>query len=92
MTGIEVGTDGFTVDADLVAERFGIGTDRLRDLMRAGTITTVCETGEGADTGRSRLNFIYGNRVLQLVVDGAGNQVEAPRIEYLRSQPRADAR
>lgn len=85
MPDITFDMDGITVDARVVAEGFGIGESKLRTLMQAGTITTRCETGQGEDAGRTRLNFLYGNRVLRLIVDADGTLIEAPRIEFTNS-------
>lgn len=82
---VKIGDGQVTVDAALVAEGFGLDQQRLRSLMQAGTITTRCETGEGGDAGRTRLNFRYGNRVLRLTVDDTGALVEPARIDFLRS-------
>ena len=82
---VKIGDGRVTVDAALVAEGFGLDQQRLRSLMQAGTITTRCETGEGGDAGRTRLNFRYGNRVLRLTVDDTGALVEPARIDFLRS-------
>lgn len=64
MSAIRISGSEITVDAALVAEGFGMSNAKLQALMRAGTITSRCETGEGVDAGRTRLNFLYGNRVL----------------------------
>ena len=85
MSAVSIGDEQVTVEAALVAEGFGLDEQRLRDLMQAGTITTRCETGEGEDAGRTRLNFLYGNRVLRLTVDAAGEMVEPTQIDFVRS-------
>ena len=85
MSAISIGDAEITVDAALVAEGFGMSEAKLRDLMRAGTVSSRCETGEGDDAGRTRLSFIYGNRVLRLTADAEGNLIEPARIEFARS-------
>lgn len=85
MNGISIGDAEITVDAALLAEGFGISEAKLRSLMRAGSITSRCEVGEGEDAGRTRLNFLYGNRVLRLAVDAAGNLVDPIRIQHTGS-------
>lgn len=76
MTGVSVGADGvaggFTVDAALIATAFAIDEDRVRACMRAGEMTSQCETGVDADAGRFRLTFRYGSRALRLTVNEAG--------------------
>ena len=49
MSAISISEAGITVDAVLVAKGFGVSEAKLRALMRAGTITSRCETGEGVD-------------------------------------------
>lgn len=83
MSAVSISETGITVDAALVAQGFGVSEAKLRSLMRAGTITSRCETGTCEDAGRTRLNFIYGNRVLRLTVDADGNLMEPARIDYV---------
>ncbi len=85
MSAISISETGITVDAALVAKGFGISEGKLRELMHAGTITSRCETGEGEDAGRARLNFLFGNRVLRLMIDADGNLIEPARIDYTSS-------
>nr|WP_306268633.1 DUF6522 family protein [Pararhizobium sp. IMCC3301] len=85
MSAISISGAEITVDAVLVAEGFDMSEEKLRTLMRAGTITSRCETGEGEDAGRTRLNFLYGNRVLRLTVDAEGNLIEPAQIHYAGS-------
>jgi hypothetical protein len=66
-------TDGrFEVEAALLAQAFALDPATVRDRMRAGEITTRCETGTGSDAGRFRLSFRHAGRVLRLTVDAAG--------------------
>lgn len=72
MTGVEVTAGGFTVDAALIAAAFGLSPADVPAAMRAGHITSRCETGIDADAGRFRLTFFHAGRALRLTVDGAG--------------------
>ncbi|MDF1855860.1 DUF6522 family protein [Pseudooceanicola sp.] len=92
MTGVSIGDGQVTVAATLVAKGFGLDEQRLRELMHAGVITTICETGEGSDAGRTRLNFFYGNRALRLTVDAEGELVEPAQIDFVRSVKSRDRR
>lgn len=85
MTAISFSGADITVDATLVAQGFGMSETKLRDLMRAGTVSSRCETGDGEDAGRTRLSFIYGNRVLRMIADADGNLIEPPSVEFARS-------
>ena len=62
----------FVVDAPLLAQTFGLTEAEVRAAMRAGDITSRCETGEGEDAGRWRLTFHHRDRALRLIVDEAG--------------------
>jgi len=89
MSAVSFSGSSIIVDAALVAESFGLPEKKLRSLMRAGTITSRSETGQGEDAGRTRLNFIFGNRVLRLIVDAEGNQIEPARIDFTAGNPPA---
>ena len=65
------GTD-FTVEAELLAEFFGLEPAKVPRMMRAGQITSRSEQGIGEDEGRWRLTFYHGGRALRLVVDAEG--------------------
>lgn len=72
MTRVTVSAEGFTVDAALLASAFAIDQDTLRRRMRAGEITTKCETGVDEDEGRFRLTFRDQTRAMRLTVDASG--------------------
>ena len=55
-------TGEFTLDADILAQRFGWSTDEFHDLMRRHLVTSRIERGEGVDEGRWRLSVRCGNR------------------------------
>ena len=76
MTDIERKAEDFVVDAALLAQAFGLSQDEIRDRMRAGTITSRCETGEGEDAGRWRLTFHLGDRACRFIVDRDGNVIK----------------
>ena len=86
MTQVIPTPEGFEVEAGLLASAFGIDERRVRDEMRAGAITSLCETGVDADAGRSRVTFRYGNRVLRLIVDDAGKVISNGRFD-VRPRP-----
>jgi len=62
----------FSVPAETLAEAFDLSLEDVRAGMRAGTLTSRCERGEGADAGRWRLVFFHAGRALRLTVDGEG--------------------
>jgi len=79
---------GFTVDAHLLAARFGWSVDRLRASMRRGQVTSLVERGEGADRGSWRLTFHCGNRRWRAVVDNGAIVNETVDIVPPRPSPR----
>ena len=84
MSVVSVTALGFEVDAALIAKAFRTDIDALREKMRAGEVTSLCEAGAGADAGRFRLTFRHAGRVLRLTVDSQGQVLtrsifDAPR-------------
>lgn len=70
---VTITTQGFEVDAAVIATAFGLDPTTLQSKMRAGEVSSLCEKGEGADAGRFRLTFRHAGRVLRLTVDGDGH-------------------
>jgi hypothetical protein len=84
MTQIEVGEAGFVVDAEVLADAFGVSSAQVQPLMQSGTITSLCEKGIDDDEGRWRLTFYHQNRALRLTVNAGGeilgrSMFDAPR-------------
>jgi len=72
VTNVEIGDEGFVVDAATVAEAFGLPAQDIQPMMRSGAITSRCEKGVDADAGRWRLTFFHCGRAVRLTVDGTG--------------------
>jgi len=72
MDKVTVTADGFVVDADLLGAGLGLEPSAVLGRMRAGEITSLCETGVDEDAGRYRLNFYFGGRAVRLTVDREG--------------------
>jgi hypothetical protein len=70
---IEIGEDGFQIDAKIIAEGLGIEAALVPARMREGAITSLCERGVDADAGSYRLTFFHKGTRLRLVIDEAGN-------------------
>jgi hypothetical protein len=70
------------VDAATVASALRLDVKRLQDLIRAGQIVTVCETGVDEDAGTWRLTFRLPNRRLRLVVDASGRVLRRSVINF----------
>ena len=72
MTAVTITTNGFQVDASVIAKAFGIDPATLQARMRAGEVTSLCEAGVDADLGRFRLTFRHAGRALRLTVNADG--------------------
>lgn len=72
MNAVTITAQGFEVDAILIAAALGLDPALLREKMRAGEVTSLCETGVDADAGRFRLTFRRAGRALRLTVDAEG--------------------
>lgn len=75
MTHVERNGEDFVVDAGLLAEAFGLDPGEVPGLMKAGLITSRCETGTEDDAGTYRLTFWHGARACRLTVDAGGRVI-----------------
>lgn len=82
MKSIEFEGGIIQVDASIVAEGLGMMPPLLLELMREGTITSLCERGIEADHGRHRLTFFSGSRRFRLIVDASGAILQRSAIDY----------
>jgi len=80
MAEVEIISDGFVVDASVLAEAFGLAPPDVPTLMRQGAIRSRCETGTGDDVGRWRLTFFHAGRALRLTVDASGTVLQRARF------------
>lgn len=83
MPGVTIGTDGIIVDAEILGEAFGIDPASVPGLLRAGRITSRCETGVNEDAGRLRLTFWHEDHALRLTVTEDGTIVSRSRFATL---------
>jgi hypothetical protein len=81
-TRIEIGEDGVSVDAVIIAEAFGLEAADVPALMRAGEITSLFERGENEDAGRMRLTFFHRSRRFRLVVDETGAILQRSKVDF----------
>lgn len=65
--------DGFQIDAVALAPLLGLPAEDVQRLMREGRIATLCEEGQGEDSGRHRLTFRHGSTRVRLTVNDAGD-------------------
>jgi Family of unknown function (DUF6522) len=73
---------GMNVDASIVAEGLSISPELLLERMREGRITSLCEKGEGQDSGRFRLSFFSEHCRFSLIVDESGKIVRRSAIDF----------
>lgn len=88
MNRIEREGDGFVIPAALLAEAFKMIEDDVRLAMRDGTLTSLCEAGEGEDAGRWRLTFRHADRACRFTLDATGAILTTSRFP-VRPTPRA---
>lgn len=79
---VEISDDAIAVDAAALARELRLSPDEVRNHMRAGTITCVCERGEDEDAGRYRLTFFHEGRRLRLIVEDTGRVVQRSLIDF----------
>ena len=82
MKGSEFADGAVEIDASILAEGLGIALPRLREGMRAGTITSISERGVDADQGRHRLTFFSEHRRFRVVVDASGAIVQRSAVDF----------
>jgi hypothetical protein len=70
-----------TVDPDYLAPRLGLTPEALREGLRSGAVAGVTETGQEADTGKTRVVLRSGNRAwaAEIDADGAAREIPPPR-------------
>lgn len=84
MTSITFEHGTITVDPAIVAKGLRLDPEALRDHLRCGNVTSLCEKGEGEDEGRFRLTFFSSTRRLRLVVDASGVILTTSTADYGR--------
>jgi hypothetical protein len=84
MTQIDIGPDGVQIDAGIVAKALKMTQRELQAGMRDGIITSLFETGEGADAGRMRLTFYSETRRARITADTSGAVLSCTAVDYKR--------
>jgi len=82
MKSLEFEDGGIQVDATIVANGLGIEPTLLLERLREGKITSRCERGIDADSGRYRLTFFSQNRRFSLTVDESGIIIQRSTIDF----------
>jgi hypothetical protein len=80
MTQVKRDGSVFVVSAALLAQAFGMPEAQIRQAMRDGSLTSICETGLGADAGRWRLTFRHAGHACRFTVDAAGRILSTSRF------------
>ena len=73
-----VASPSIEIEGSVVARALGLDVGVFKQLMADRKITTLCERGTGADNGRYRASFYYGNRRARVVVDQDGRVLSGP--------------
>jgi hypothetical protein len=82
MKSLEFEDGAIQIDATIVAKGLGIPPTLLLQRMRQGQITSLCERGIDANSGRYRLTFFSVNGRFRLVVDESGAIVQRSTIDF----------
>ncbi|MCB2092908.1 MAG: hypothetical protein H6901_03470 [Rhodobacteraceae bacterium] len=71
--------NGFLIEANDLAPLLGVEPAEVARLMREGLITSLSETGQGADAGRFRVSFRYGTTRIRFTTDANGDVLRRSR-------------
>ena len=80
MTQVELDGSDFVVSAALLAQAFKVTEDGIRQALRDGSLTSICEAGVNADAGPWRLTFRHAGRACRFTVDEAGTILSTSRF------------
>lgn len=72
----------FIVDATLIGDLLNVPANEVPALMRGGRITSICESGVGADQGTFRLNFFHRGRQARVRIDASGHILQRSVIDF----------
>src|SRR5690242_3916201 len=79
---VEIRGEEIVVDAQLLGDLLDIPPADVPALMRARSITSMCERGVDAHAGQYRLSFFYRNRRARLSVGGDGHILRQSAIDF----------
>ncbi len=79
---VEIHYGEIVIDAELLGELLSIPPSDVPALMRAQSITSICERGVDAHAGQFRLSFFYRNRRARLSVDREGHILRQSSIDF----------
>ncbi|MDX1821138.1 MAG: DUF6522 family protein [Paracoccaceae bacterium] len=81
---VTIGPQGIVVPAEVLGAAFALPAADVPALMRAGTLTSRLEQGQGTDAGTYRLTFYHGAQALRLIVDTQGQILKRTRFPVTR--------
>lgn len=90
LTAIHAEDGDITVDAEALASKLGLTVEALRENMAKGLVTSVAETGEDEDAGRTRLTFRYRASIWRVVIEPDGSLFEDP-LPVPKTKPAKDS-
>lgn len=79
---VEIADGNIVIDANLLAPLLQVAAAEVPDLMRAQTITSLCERGIEEHEGHYRLSFFYRNRRVRLSVDPTGRILQRMTVDF----------
>lgn len=88
MTTVTFAGGTIEVDATIVAAGLQLAPEDLRMALHSGAVTSICETGEGDDAGRTRVTFYSATRRMRLVVDATGTVLQRSAADFSRRPKR----
>jgi hypothetical protein len=84
MTAISFVDGTIQIDPALVARGLRLEPDQLRQALRDGRVTSLCEKGEAEDAGRWRITFWSPDRRLRLIFDSDGRVLKSSAADLTR--------
>jgi uncharacterized protein DUF6306/uncharacterized protein DUF6522 len=88
--GIIASADGFTVKAELIAQKLGLTPEAFWRELQRGIVYSVVERGEGDDSGRTRLTFRYRARFWSVTLRDGDLGGDAAMIDRAEGEPTAE--
>lgn len=82
MAALEFSDGAIAIDAAIVAEGLAIAPQALLQALRESAITSRCESGVDADSGRYRLTFFSKHRRFRVIVDAQGAILSRSSLDF----------
>ncbi|MBC2859643.1 DUF6522 family protein [Stappia sp. 28M-7] len=72
----------FAIDADVLAEGFGLSAEDFRERLRAGAVTGRVYRGIDEDAGTWRLEAFHANARLTVITDEEGRPLRRSLVDF----------